>query len=490
MIARFNPASIKKKPRYMVQNLVPDSDSTKKAASAAAIVAGVPAAREVALKNLGSGAEAAYPMQPDVYGGQDTDASSPGPTQITDPNAPQNIPSQRESTPEVGIERQAVIANQKRGARYDPDSIMGFVSSLVGNPKANEAFDPTKPIGGANVPYQEAKGLQRFFGNQANQLNLGAQQAQGAKWEAEADEQQKEDRLLNRIREADKPQALRFDRQLAENKAIREGEQTTRKAERAEDRADRLKREADEAERQRQERADRMEQWRATNAINDADFGLRSHIAKQPRFGVHSTDKGGMTIFNQMTGEPLRTYTPGGPGMIKDDKGNMVPGMTSGSWEDYVPPVTVPKNLADSPQVDRTTGAAPGGPRKDTMGGKLPPPEVTPMRAAAPSPLASRTMAEQFKSAMPSLNVERQAGPGVTSPFLSEDELAQQAMSQIAYPLRAAVGQQVKGQYTNPEEVAMSMEYPMPASRFRRPSAKEQAEALAAGDLIRKMYAE
>ena len=186
MIARFNPASIKKKPRYMVQNLVPDSDSTKKAASAAAIVAGVPAAREVALKNLGSGAEAAYPMQPDVYGGQDTDASSPGPAQITDPNAPQNIPSQRESTPEVEIERQAVIANQKRGARYDPDSIMGFVSSLVGNPKANEAFDPTKPIGGANVPYQEAKGLQRFFGNQANQLNLGAQAEQASEWKAES----------------------------------------------------------------------------------------------------------------------------------------------------------------------------------------------------------------------------------------------------------------------------------------------------------------
>jgi hypothetical protein len=125
-------------------------------------------------------------MMPDIYGNQDIDPNSPGPTQIIDPNAPVNIASQRESTPEMGMERQEAIANQGRGARYDENSIMGLLSSLVGNPKANEAFDATKPIGGANVPYQEAKGLQRFFGNQANQLNLGAQAAQGAEWKAEA----------------------------------------------------------------------------------------------------------------------------------------------------------------------------------------------------------------------------------------------------------------------------------------------------------------
>ena len=169
----------------MVQDLVPDS-AAKKAAGAAAIVAGVPGAREVALRDLGSGSEANAPMMPDIYGNQDLDSTSPGPTQITDPNAPVNIASQRESTPEMGMERQEAIANQGRGARYDENSIMGLISSLVGNPKANEAFDSTKPVGGANVPYQSAGGLQRFFGNQANQLNLGAQQAQGAKWEAEA----------------------------------------------------------------------------------------------------------------------------------------------------------------------------------------------------------------------------------------------------------------------------------------------------------------
>ena len=169
----------------MVQDLVPDS-AAKKAAGAAAIVAGVPGAREVALRDLGSGSEANMPMMPDIYGNQDIDPNSPGPAQITDPNAPQNIASQRQSTPEMGTERQEAITEQGRGARYDENSIMGLLSSFVGNPKANEAFDSTKPIGGANVPYQSAGGLQRFFGNQANQLNLGAQAAQSADWKQEA----------------------------------------------------------------------------------------------------------------------------------------------------------------------------------------------------------------------------------------------------------------------------------------------------------------
>ena len=489
MIARFNPASIKKKPRYMVQNLVPDSDSTKKAASAAAIVAGVPAAREVALKNLGSGAEAAYPMQPDVYGGQDTDASSPGPTQITDPNAPQNIPSQRESTPEVGIERQAVIANQKRGARYDPDSIMGFVSSLVGNPKANEAFDPTKPIGGANVPYQEAKGLQRFFGNQANMLNLGAQQAQGAKWEAEADEQQKEDRLIKRMQEADKPQALRFDRQLAENKAIREEEQKTRKAEREQDRLDRLAQIAADQNRWRQERLDKVTQLQAEN-------DLRS----KPRFGAISTGKGGAIMFNESEGTPVGTYSPGELGEITDPTtGKKSYGLVGGGWNPYTPPVTVPKDLPDSPQVNRADGSTFGGPLLDEklppgggvrMGGALPPtPQVTPMRAAAPSPEADASLLGRFRTAMPSLNFAQPSGRGYQVAPLTEGDVAQQAMEQIAYPLRAAAAQEAKSGFQNPEEAAYLLEE-KPKWRFRRAGATEMSEARKAGDILRQMYAE
>ena len=200
-IAKFNPRSIRKRQPFMYRDLVPGGGAKSKASQAAAIVAGVPAAREVALANLGSGAEAAYPIQPDIYGGQDTDALSPGPTQITDPNAPQNIPSQRESTPMMGMEQQEAIANQGRGARYDADSIMGLVSSLAGTPKANKAFDSTKPIGGENVPYKPAGIFQRVLGNQANMLNLGAQQAQGAEWKAESDAAKARDAELGSYRE-------------------------------------------------------------------------------------------------------------------------------------------------------------------------------------------------------------------------------------------------------------------------------------------------
>lgn len=374
--------------------------------------------------------------------------------------------------------------------------------------RANEAFDPSKAIGGENVPYQESKGIGGFFrrmlGDESNRMNIEAQQAQGAEWRAEAAEQQKEERLLNRMREADKPTQARFEatqraaekaeanRVTAENERLKlEGQRLGLTKQQIEDaRLDRVAR----LQAEKEDRDIRIENMRTQNAINDAEFGLRSRVAGRRNTQVIPGKDGGYSIFDIDKGEPIGSYSPGGLGMVRKDPNDpnspMIPGTTPGGWEPYTPPVTVPKDLPDSPQVDRTTGAAPGTTGKNTMGGKLPPPEVTPMRAAAPSPLASRTMTEQFKSAMPSLNVERRAGPGVTNPFLSEDELAQQVMGQIAYPLRAAVGQQVKGQYTNPEEAAMSMEYPMPASRFRRPSAKEQAEALAAGDLIRKMYAE
>ena len=434
-----------------------------------------------------------------------------------EPTAPEYNPiiDAETMSPPVDPNRQEAIANQSRMPRFaigNPNVGNIDLGSLL-SAKPTEGFDPNAPVGGANVPYQETKGVggffRRMFGDTANEQNVAAQEQQKAEWKASDLEQQKEDRLLNRMREADKPTQARFEatqkaaekaeanRVAAENKRLElEGQRlglTKQQIEEA--RLDRVAR----LQAEKEERDIRIENMRTQNAINDAEFGLRSRVANQPRFGVHTTDKGGMTIFNQTTGEPVRTYTPGGIGMVKDAKGNMVPGTTQGGWEDYVPPVTVPKDLPDSPQVDRTTGAVPGGPLPDTklppgggvrLGGRLPPPEVTPMRAAAPSPEADASLLGRFKTAMPSLSFAQPSGRGYQVAPLTEGDVAQQVMGQIAYPLRAAVGQQVKGQYTNPEEAAMSMEYPMPASRFRRPSAKEQAEALAAGDLIRKMYAE
>jgi hypothetical protein len=413
-----------------------------------------------------------------------------------DPNAPR-------------VETQQPIENRGSSARYmlqtgGPRLDLSF---LVPE-RANEAFDPSKAIGGENVPYQESTGIGGFFrrmlGDESNRMNIEAQQAQGAEWRAEAAEQQKEERLLNRMREADKPTQARFEatqkaaeiaeanRVAAENERLKlEGQRLGLTKQQIEDaRLDRVAR----LQAEKEERDIRIENMRTQNAINDAEFGLRSRVAGRRNTQVIPGKDGGYSIFDIDKGEPIGSYSPGGLGMVRKDPNDpnspMIPGTTPGGWEPYTPPVTVPKDLPDSPQVDRTTGAAPGGPRKDTMGGKLPPPEVTPMRAAAPSPVADASLLGRFKTAMPSLSFAQPSGRGYQVAPLTEGDVAQQAMGQIAYPLRAAVGQQVKGQYTNPEEVAMSMEYPMPASRFRRPSAKEQAEAIAAGDLIRQMYAE
>jgi hypothetical protein len=407
--------------------------------------------------------------------------------------------------PQMITETQQPIENRGDSARY---MIQGGgpkidLSFLVPE-RANKAFDPSKAIGGENVPYQESTGVGGFFrrmlGDESNRMNIEAQQAQGAEWREAEKEAQKEERLLNRMREADKPTQARFEasqtaareaeanRVAAENKRLElEGQRlglTKQQIEDARlDRIDRLKGE-------QEDRAARIEDMRTRNALADAAFG-RSML---PSAQAISTGQGGVLMYDPRSGQPIGSYSPGGLGMVRKDPNDpnspMIPGTTPGGWEPYVPPVTVPKDLPDSPQVDRTTGAAPGGPRKDTMGGKLPPPEVAPMRAAAPSPEADASLLGRFKTAMPSLSFAQPSGRGYQVAPLTEGDVAQQAMGQIAYPLRAAVGQQVKGQYTNPEEAAMSMEYPMPASRFRRPSAKEQAEALAAGDLIRKMYAE
>lgn len=397
-IAKFNPRSIRRKQPYMYRDLVPGGGTKAKAAQAAAIVAGVPAAREVALANLGSGAEAAYPMQPDVYGGQDTDPTSPGPAQIIDPNAPQNIPSQRESTPIIGTEQQEAIANQGRGARYDSDSIMGLISSLAGTPKANEAFDSTKPIGGENVPYQPAGIFQRFLGNQANMLNLGAQQTQGEEWKAEGAKEKerlaKREDLAEEIRLREAGPAERFKitqtaaekaeaaRVAAENKRLelenkrlelegkRIGLTEQQIADARQDRIDRLRGE-------QEERAARIEDMRTRNALADAAFG-RSML---PTAQAISTGQGGVLMYDPRSGQPIGTFSSPTIGEITDPKtGKKTFGPTGGGYKPYTPPVKAPVNTGGA-QVNRVDGSTMGGPLPPDAGAATPAPQVTPPRS-------------------------------------------------------------------------------------------------------------
>ena len=263
---------------------------------------------------------------------------------ITDGEAstkPQMITETQQAIAQPGIDPRFII--QGNGPRIDLGGLFPE--------RANPNYDPSKAIGGENVPYKPAGFFRSaFLGDPANRKNIEAQQAQGAKWEAEADEQQKEDRLIKRMQEADKPQALRFDRQLAENKAIREEEQKTRKAEREQDRLDRLAQIAADQNRWRQERLDKVTQLQEENA-------LRS----KPRFGAISTGKGGAIMFNESEGTPVGTYSPGELGEITDPTtGKKSYGLVGGGWNPYTPPVTVPKDLPDSPQVDRGSGLVPG----------------------------------------------------------------------------------------------------------------------------------
>lgn len=115
-------------------------------------------------------------------------------------------------------EGQAAIAQQGASPRYDAGSIMGLVSSLRSPGEANTAFDPSKPIGGENVPYKGTSGVggvfSRIFGNRANELNVEAQQLEAAEMQDKAAKEEerkakKEDELAL-IAEREKGPTERF----------------------------------------------------------------------------------------------------------------------------------------------------------------------------------------------------------------------------------------------------------------------------------------
>ena len=91
-----------------------------------------------------------------------------------DPNAPR-VETQQPIT-QPAIDPRFMI--QGGGPRID---LSGFFPE-----RANTSYDPSKAIGGENVPYKPAGFFRSFLGDPANRKNIESQQAQGAKWEAEA----------------------------------------------------------------------------------------------------------------------------------------------------------------------------------------------------------------------------------------------------------------------------------------------------------------
>ena len=302
--------------------------------------------------------------------------------------------------PQMVTETQQPIENRGGSARY---MIQGGgpridLSFLVPE-RANKAFDPSKAIGGENVPFQESKGVGGFFrrmlGDESNQQNIAAQQAQGAEWRQEAKELKAEERLLNRMREADKPTQARFEatqlsnkeseanRVAAENKRIEaenkrialEGERVGLTKQQIQDAKD--ARTAD-LQLQRQQMLDRVTQNQAENELQSNALAQRLSVANYPN--VVPGEKGSYSVVDPVSGKPLGNFSSGGFEMVKDAKGNMVPVTTQGKWNPYVTPAKVPPNLGGGGQVDRGTGATMGGPLP-VDAGATPAPRVTPPRS-------------------------------------------------------------------------------------------------------------
>lgn len=336
-------------------------------------------------------------IDPSLFKGKKTAAGAPlasreveAPIQETGPEAMSITDGEASTQPQMITETQQPIENRGDSARY---MIQGGgpridLSFLVPE-RANKAFDPSKAIGGENVPYQESTGVGGFFrrllGDESNRMNIEAQQAQGAEWREAEKEAQKEERLLNRMREADKPTQARFEasqtaareaeanRVAAENKRLElEGERLgLTKQQIADARQDRIDRLTGEQE----ERAARIEDMRNRNALADAAFGLSQSRANQP--SMTGLPGGGLAVMDPRSGS-ISIVNPGTAGF-----GEKFPG-TAPTTRQVYPQPKAPVNTGGG-QVDRTTGATLGGPLPSGGGVMAPGGTAATMGAAQPS---------------------------------------------------------------------------------------------------------
>lgn len=303
-----------------------------------------------------------------------------------EPSAPEYDPiiDAETMSPPVDPNRQEAILNQARAPRFaigNPNVGNIDLGSLL-SAKPTEGFDPNAPVGGANVPFQETKGVggffRRMFGDTANEQNIAAQQAQAADWKAADVEAQKEERLLNRMREADKPTQARFEasqraaekteasRVAAENKRLQlEGERLGLTKQQIEDaRQERIAR----LEAEKLDRDARIEDMRTRNALADYTVGLNQLKSNQPQ--MIGLSGGGLGVMEPRSGS-ISIVNPGTAGF-----GN-IPGTPSTTRQVYPPPQFKPSGSGGG-QVDRTTGATLGGPLPVDAGAAVTPKVTAP----------------------------------------------------------------------------------------------------------------
>ena len=286
-----------------------------------------------------------------------------------DPNAPR-------------VETQQPIENRGGSARY---MIQGGgpkidLSFLVPE-RANKAFDPSKAIGGENVPYQESKGvggfLRRLLGDESNKQNIEAQQVQGAKWAAEnartKERAERKQDLIEEIDAREKGPTARFN---ATEARLAKGEETAAR-ERQLDR-DRAFLEGNRSWIDREEKSRREEaRDAATQGFQNRTLLLAEDNAKKPRFQTASDGKGGVIVIDENTGQPVGNWGADTVGMVQDpaypkDPSKKIAGTILGGWKDYAPKAKAPPNPnPGSNQVNRD-GSTLGGPLTTPRSGEVP----------------------------------------------------------------------------------------------------------------------
>ena len=261
-----------------------------------------------------------------------------------DPNAPR-VETQQPIT-QPGFDPRYMI--QGGGPRID---LSGFFPE-----RANTSYDPSKAIGGENVPYKPAGFFRSFLGDPANRKNIESQQAQGAKWEAEAagekERKNKREDLDYEIAARNKESARQFDieqKRLAD-KAIQD------EIKGYEDEAVKLAREGNEAVlkdadmiRSEKAAADKL-------ALEERRVAAIEASVKKPRYqsigdGLFQTPEGELAVF-QPESMRISDALPGRPAGFR---------MLTG--EGSKPPA---RSMGDE-EVDRITGKP-----KVKLGGSLP----------------------------------------------------------------------------------------------------------------------
>jgi hypothetical protein len=299
-----------------------------------------------------------------------------------DPNAPR-VETQQ-PIENRGVDPRFMI--QGNGPRID---LSGFFPE-----RANTSYDPSKAIGGENVPYKPAGFFRSFLGDPANRKNIESQQAQGAKWEAEdtlAKRRQERKQDLEEeiaLREKGPMERFKIEQKRLDDKAILDEIERNNAIDLG------LLQAGNEAvlkdtDMVRREKADAAKQ-----ALEERRVALAEDAYNSPSYQAVNDPKGNVLFYNPKTGRPTGTFRQPNFGMITDpnDPTKQILGTTAGGYEGIGP-----SGSANEPQVTGFGDSYVNG--LDSSGnkfGKLPPPPkpaaaVTPARSAAPGELGEET---------------------------------------------------------------------------------------------------